>query len=137
MTHIFKLAPYLLLTAAAMALSGCITNDLALGDTQQVPSHASDRYPITVVNGSHGPKAITPPCGNWSADLTTTKDNGPYENLGCAVQHNIAAEIDNPRTIDKPNGESLKSAEDGVSAVVRQQAAVNTTTMPSNYVYQP
>jgi len=133
MNRIVKHSPKLLFVISALALSGCMTTDAMLGDKEQTPAHATDRYPITVVNG----KAQSPECGNWSADLADTKENRPYDNLGCAVQHNIAAEIVNPRTIDRPAPEAQKNAEDGVGAVVRQQAYVNTTTMPGNYVYTP
>ncbi len=121
------------LLLATAALSGCITTDAAFGDFDHAPAHASDRYPITVVNG----KAQVPPCGNWREDLTDTKQNRPYENLGCAIQHNIAAELDDPNTMITPRAPTVKSAEDAVGAVTRQQARVNTTTLPGNYAYKP
>ena len=121
------------LLLATASLSGCITTDAAFGDFDHAPAHASDRYPISVVNG----KAQVPACGNWTKDLTETKENRPYENLGCAIQHNIAAELDDPNTMTTPRASSVKSAEDAVGAVTRQQARVNTTTLPSNYTYKP
>ena len=137
MNRLFKYAPKLLLaTASLLALSGCMTTDAMFGDLDHGPAHASDRYPITVVNGHKGPRAQVAACGNWNEDLTDTKQNTAYPNLGCAVQHNIAAELDNPATIDKPQVASVKNAEDGVAAVARQQATVNAVTIPSNYVYQ-
>jgi pilus assembly protein CpaD len=45
--------------------------------------------------------AHTEPCGDWSRDATDTEDNLPMPNFGCAVQHNIAAMVDNPRDLDE------------------------------------
>ncbi|MEO9167471.1 MAG: CpaD family pilus assembly lipoprotein [Aestuariivirga sp.] len=137
MYDIVKTAPKLLLIMGAFALSGCMTTDAALGDFDHAPAHASDRYPITLVNGPQGPKAQVRPCGNWNSDLADTKQNRPYENLGCAVQTNIAAEIVDPTTIDRPHAVALKDSNTEVSAVVREESAVSIVTMPTNYTYQP
>ena len=40
--------------------------------------------------------AVTKECGDWSSDLTNTSSNEPYLNLGCSMQHNIAAMVVNP-----------------------------------------
>lgn len=102
-----------------------MATDAALGDFEHTGSHATDRYPITVVRGPHGARTQVAPCGNWNQDLTETKDNRPYENLGCAVQTNIAAEIVNPDTIDIPTASSPKNATTAVDAVKRQELAVS------------
>ena len=127
----------ILLTCSALALSGCMTTDAMLGDFDHAPNHASDRYPIHVVNGPQGARAQVAPCGNWNDDLSNTTDNRSYENLGCAVQSNIAAEIDDPTTLVNPRAESEKNSNSAVAAVDRQAAAVNTVTLPSNYTYKP
>ena len=47
--------PYLLaslfVALAALSLSGCATDDIMTGDTTHVETHATDRYPITLVKG--------------------------------------------------------------------------------------
>ncbi len=137
MNTIANIAPKFLLALAALALSGCMTTDAAFGDFEHTPSHASDNYPIKVVNGPRGQQAQVRPCGNWNSDLTETKENRPYENLGCAVQTNIAAEIVDPRTILQPHPETVDDSNTEVEGVLRQQSRVSTVTMPTNYTYQP
>jgi pilus assembly protein CpaD len=87
--------------------------------------------------------AVSPACGEWS-DLTDTADNRPYNTLGCAQQHNIAAMVANPEDLILPEtadpsdpmrrsvvidkyreGDATASAEDsqakaGVSEVAKQ-----------------
>ena len=46
--------------------------------------------------------AVVPPCGDWSEDLAMTYTNRPSANLGCATQHNLAAEIADPRDLVAP-----------------------------------
>lgn len=42
-------------------------------------------------------------CDDWSSQQASdTASNLPMANLGCAVQHNIAAQIENPRDIVEP-----------------------------------
>jgi pilus assembly protein CpaD len=42
-------------------------------------------------------------CGDWSTQQASdTASNLPMANFGCAVQHNIAAQIENPRDIVEP-----------------------------------
>ena len=132
-----QIVPKFFFVAAAMSLSGCVSNDALFGDFDRAPTHASDRYPITVVNGPQGAHAQVAPCGNWNSDLTDTKDNKPYENLGCAIQHNIAAEIDDPSTINNPRAKTVKNANTEVAAVLRSESYVNRVTLPGNYPYAP
>jgi pilus assembly protein CpaD len=47
-------------------------------------------------------QANTAPCGDWSEDLAYTIDNKTASNLGCAVQHNIAAMVADPRDLMGP-----------------------------------
>ncbi|MGD0190256.1 MAG: CpaD family pilus assembly protein [Rhizomicrobium sp.] len=46
--------------------------------------------------------AHTAPCGNWSQDADDTAANLPMPDFGCAVQHNIAAMVANPRDLVTP-----------------------------------
>jgi len=43
--------------------------------------------------------ASTAPCGDWSASWTDTAANHVTPNFGCAVQHNIAAQVADPRDL--------------------------------------
>jgi pilus assembly protein CpaD len=47
-------------------------------------------------------KAATAPCGDWSRNLGDTASNQTSPNFGCAVQHNIAAMVANPRDLIAP-----------------------------------
>lgn len=47
-------------------------------------------------------QASTGPCGDWSESLTYTAGNHPSPNFGCAVQHNIAAQVADPRDLMAP-----------------------------------
>lgn len=51
--------------------------------------------------GFIGYVAHTEPCGDWSEDVAMTDSNLPMPNFGCAVQHNIAAMVANPRDLDE------------------------------------
>ena len=46
--------------------------------------------------------ALTPPCGDWSANLSYSATNTPPPNFGCATQHNITAQVADPRDLISP-----------------------------------
>lgn len=46
--------------------------------------------------------AETKPCGDWSENLGTTRQNSPFPNLGCATQNNLAAMVADPRDLMGP-----------------------------------
>jgi pilus assembly protein CpaD len=51
------------------------------------------------------------PCGLWPHDIGPTadrehSDNLEYWNFGCAAQHNLAAQVDNPADLVQPRGET-------------------------------
>ena len=48
-------------------------------------------------------QASTAPCGDWSEDLSYTMQNRTAANLGCAVQHNVAAMVADPRDLLGPH----------------------------------
>jgi pilus assembly protein CpaD len=50
--------------------------------------------------GFVGYVAHTDPCGDWS-NAEDTEANLPMPNFGCAVQHNIAAMVADPRDLDQ------------------------------------
>jgi pilus assembly protein CpaD len=47
-------------------------------------------------------QASTASCGDWSEDLAYTIQNKTSANLGCAVQHNVAAMVADPRDLLGP-----------------------------------
>jgi pilus assembly protein CpaD len=49
-------------------------------------------------------KANADSCGDWSKDLSFTMENDTSPNFGCAVQHNIAAMVADPRDLVTPRG---------------------------------
>lgn len=55
--------------------------------------------PILVGFASY--EAVVPKCGRWS-NLTSTRDNAGFENFGCAVTANMAAQISDPEDIVSP-----------------------------------
>lgn len=46
--------------------------------------------------------AKTDDCGDWSENAGDTLSNLPMANFGCSVQHNIAAQIDDPQDLLQP-----------------------------------
>ncbi|HTI88364.1 MAG TPA: CpaD family pilus assembly protein [Alphaproteobacteria bacterium] len=52
--------------------------------------------------GFIGYQASAGSCSDWSANLAFTLDNQVSPNLGCSVQHNIAAQIADPRDLIAP-----------------------------------
>lgn len=46
--------------------------------------------------------ASIPNCGQYWENLTATRDNGVYENFGCAVTANMAAQVANPEDMVRP-----------------------------------
>jgi pilus assembly protein CpaD len=49
-------------------------------------------------------EAHTAPCGDWSESASITFENTPMPNFGCAVQHNIAAQVADPRDLEQSRG---------------------------------
>jgi len=43
-------------------------------------------------------------CGDWSTQAADTADNAPMPNFGCAVQHDIAAQVADPRDLAQSRG---------------------------------
>ncbi|MBC7667387.1 MAG: CpaD family pilus assembly protein [Gemmatimonadaceae bacterium] len=54
--------------------------------------------------------ASVPQCGGWE-NITATKDNKPYENFGCAVTANMAAQLANPEDLLRPRDSTPASAQ--------------------------
>ena len=52
-----------------------------------------------------------PTCGQWPDDLGKTTQSTNYENFGCAMQKNLAAQVANPADLLGPREETPRSAE--------------------------
>ena len=55
--------------------------------------------------------AEAPECGQWPTNLADDRRNLPYPNLGCAQQHNLAAQIANPADLLGPRTMEPSDAE--------------------------
>jgi pilus assembly protein CpaD len=64
-------------------------------------------------------QAHTDKCGDWSENLAYSADNLTPKNFGCSVQHNIAAQVADPRDLLGPR------TMDAASAVRRATAMTN------------
>jgi pilus assembly protein CpaD len=82
---------------AERAASTGISRDKILVSTHDV-SNGDYRADISYISYS----AHTDACGDWSENLAFTAENQTAENFGCAVQHNIAAMIADPRDLVSP-----------------------------------
>jgi len=60
--------------------------------------------------------ASTEPCGDWSTSVTNVAANHVTPNFGCAVQHDIAAQVADPRDLITP--QPMASADAARRAVV-------------------
>jgi pilus assembly protein CpaD len=56
---------------------------------------------MTAYDGADDPKAPVPQCGGWR-NLSHSNDNRPYDNFGCAVTANLAAQVANPEDLVSP-----------------------------------
>ncbi|HXR94910.1 MAG TPA: CpaD family pilus assembly protein [Rhizomicrobium sp.] len=91
----------------------------ATAEVARIAEHVNamgvSRDQILVANRDMGPgdagvelnyvsyQASTTPCGDWSENLSYTIDNKTSANLGCAVQHNVAAMVSDPRDLLGPS----------------------------------
>ena len=78
--------------------------------------------------------AVAGPCGLWPEDLGPSiknknyLENGPYYNLGCAYQRNMAAMIDNPADLVQPRAETPAYTSRRNVAFDRYRKGTPTTT---------
>jgi pilus assembly protein CpaD len=101
---------------AADAAVAARTADLAQGllnvdgaPTQRTTYESDDAKAPLLVSFAYE-KAEIPTCGKDWGELTRTKDNDVYDNFGCAVTANMAAQIANPADIDHPHAEDAPDA---------------------------
>ncbi len=97
LTHTLK-RPYLLaslfVSLAALSLSGCATDDITTGDTTHVETHATDRYPITLVKG---PQTIE--ISSHGGGLDAGQINAVKAFIHQAAQAGVT-----PMTVSRPSG---------------------------------
>jgi pilus assembly protein CpaD len=72
--------------------------------------------------------AVTTECGDWSDNITKTGKNEPYENFGCAAQHNIAAVVANPEDFETPRAATPPDAMRRYQVFVDYRKPKNTAT---------
>jgi pilus assembly protein CpaD len=77
------------------------------------------------------------PCGMWPHDLGPTADrehseNLEYWNFGCAAQHNLAAQVENPADLVQPRGESPAYTPRRTTVIDKYRAGVSTATISAN-----
>lgn len=75
-----------------------VPRDRILVATQDEPG-VPDSVKLTFIRYT----AETTPCSDWSVSLTYTASNMAPPNFGCATQHNIAAQIADPRDLVSPH----------------------------------
>jgi pilus assembly protein CpaD len=73
-------------------------------------------------------QAHTDKCGDWSEDLAFTQDNILPENFGCSVQHNIAAQIADPRDLMAPRPTDDASAVRRDTVISNYEAGKTTSS---------
>ncbi|MDE2475909.1 MAG: CpaD family pilus assembly protein [Alphaproteobacteria bacterium] len=95
-----------------------------------VPPGVAD-IPGTVAIGYVRYRAVSPACGDWSENLAVSHDNRPSSNLGCATEHNIAAEISDPRDLATPEPQGTEDAERRLTVLGKYQQGGNTGAMRS------
>ena len=82
---------------AERAAESGISRDKILVSTHDV-ANGDFRVDISYISYS----AKTDSCGDWSENLAFTADNQTPKNFGCSVQHNIAAQLADPRDLLGP-----------------------------------
>ena len=78
-------------------------------------------------------KAETGPCGLWPDDIGPTVNplheaNRPHWNHGCAVQRNLAAQVDNPADLVQPRAETPALASRRATAIDKYRKGEPTAT---------
>jgi pilus assembly protein CpaD len=82
---------------AERAASSGISRDKILVSTHDV-ANGDNRVDVSYISY----KASADSCSDWSEDLSFTMENQTSKNFGCAVQHNIAAMVADPRDLLGP-----------------------------------
>lgn len=68
---------------------------------------ADPRVPAPIRLGFARIKAVSPPCGRWTADIMPDNQKGDAgAEFGCATQANLAAMVENPNDLITPRAET-------------------------------
>jgi pilus assembly protein CpaD len=86
------------------------------------PAPGDDRVELNYVSY----RASTAPCGDWSENLADTDDNKTAANLGCAVQHNVAAMVADPRDLLGPRPMDGADADRRATVITNYEKGVPT-----------
>jgi pilus assembly protein CpaD len=70
-------------------------------------------------------------CGDWSVDVADTADNTPMPNFGCAVQHNIAAQVADPRDLAQSRGLGPSDTTRRMQLLSKYEQGQSTATVKS------
>jgi pilus assembly protein CpaD len=73
--------------------------------------------------------AETKPCGDWSQNVATTRQNSPLPNLGCATQNNLAAMVADPRDLMGPQPMDPGDTQRRITVLERYRAGEATPTV--------
>ncbi len=87
--------------AAGRAVGGyLVDHDVAETSVSQLsqPGQPADIVTVNIVNY----RARTYACGQTWENLAATRNNTPYQNFGCAISSNLAAQIADPRDLQTP-----------------------------------
>lgn len=71
-------------------------------------------------------QASTASCGDWSEDLSYTIQNKTAANLGCAVQHNVAAMVADPRDLLGPRPMDGADADRRATVITNYEKGIPT-----------
>lgn len=68
------------------------------------------------------------PCGDWSENAADNLTNRPMANFGCATQHNIAAQLANPKDLVSPEAGTAPDAVRRTTVLDKYEKGTSTAT---------
>jgi pilus assembly protein CpaD len=113
-----------ILLAAGVPRNGIVTR----------PTHPAAPYELMpIVLAYPRIAAVAGPCGHWPNDLgpgagIEYDTNQPYWNLGCSMQRNLAAMVEDPSDLVQPRAETPPSAARRSVVLDHYRKGVDTTT---------
>jgi pilus assembly protein CpaD len=76
--------------------------------------------------------AEAPPCGDWSGNRAYTANNLPPSNFGCAMQHNLAAMVADPRDLVTPDTSGQPDAQRRLTVLDQYRKGEPTPAQKTN-----
>lgn len=76
--------------------------------------------------------AHTDSCGDWSQNVSANEDNLPPINFGCAVQHNIAAMVADPRDLVAPRPMGVADTKRRATVLTQYEMGLPTPAQKTN-----